>query len=39
MLEDIVYGCGEADNTVEEMDSNYSYERVSMMHPARLEEK
>lgn len=39
MLEDIVYGCGEADNTVEEMNSEYTYERVSMMHPGRLEGK
>ena len=39
MLEDVVYGCGEADNKVEEINSDYTYERVSMMHPGRLEDK
>tara|TARA_R100001509_G_scaffold154281_1_gene115798 strand:+ start:6825 stop:7031 length:207 start_codon:yes stop_codon:yes gene_type:complete len=27
MLEDVVYGCGEKSNTVEEIDSEYSYKR------------
>jgi len=31
MLEDVVYGCGEENNTVEEIDSEYSYERASKL--------
>ena len=30
-LDDVVYGCGEENNTVEEIDSEYSYERAGSL--------